>query len=126
MIAGTLFGRNDHAVAVKWWIKSEGEDLEERTYEEWQPTAKDIETYGVVTGKGELLYFLVNSTELRMVDFQMEQLSLPLQPVAPPRAVTRRASAVAQQPTTEGRKLRLPAAVENQGLALCCLLLICQ
>jgi hypothetical protein len=120
-IAGVLFGRNDNAIAVKWWVKSEGEDLEERTYEEWAPTAKDIETYGVLNEKSELLYFLVNSTELRMVDFKMDEISPPLRPVVPKRAATRRARAQAQEeePTTEGRKFRIPAHVENQGLALC-------
>ena len=50
-IAGTEFTAGYSPIAVKWWIKS-SDDAEERTYEEWQPTARDIEMYGIETEDG--------------------------------------------------------------------------
>ena len=77
-IGGTEFGRGDYAVAVKWWIAS-ADDPEERTYEEWDPSAEDIAACGITVG-GET-FFIVNSTELRDVGFQMDALDPPPTPV---------------------------------------------
>jgi hypothetical protein len=62
----TEYTRGDYAVAVKWWVKT-SDDPEERTYEEWVPSAEDIEAYGME--QDDEVFFLVNSTELRMVGF---------------------------------------------------------
>ena len=63
-IGGTQFDRGDYALAVKWWIKT-GDDPEERTYEEWQPSAEDREACGIA--QGDDVFFVVNSTELREI-----------------------------------------------------------
>ena len=65
------------------------------------------------------VFFLVNSTELRMVGFQMESVTPPRCPTAHVAHRTRRARSAPERPETEGRRFRLPADVENQGLALC-------
>ena len=111
-IAGTQFTRGDHAVAVKWWIKTL-DDPEERTYEEWEPTAEDIKAYGIEAADGP--YFICNSTELRHVCFQMDTVieigvASGVTPVA---KRTRRASAQPERPSTGGRRFRLPADVEK-------------
>ena len=93
-----------------------GDDPEDLTYEEWEPKKEDIDAFGIETADGA--YFLVNSTELRHVGFQMDAAD-PL-PAAPKRrAATRRASAEAERASTTGHRFRLPADVENQILALC-------
>lgn len=113
-IAGTLFGRGDCAIAVQWWVKTL-DDVEERTYEEWQPTTQDIQAHGIETANGA--YFLVNSTELRHANFQMDVVNpLPFSPVS---RRTRGASAIPERASTRGRRFRLPADVENFILALC-------
>ena len=114
-IKGTEFGRNDWVIAVNWWAKAAG-DPEERTYEEWQPEPADLELYGTKTADGA--YFLLNSTELRHVNFPMDAAA-PLPPAPAPRKSARRASAQAERPSTAGRRFILPADVENQILALC-------
>ena len=114
-IAGTEFDRNDWVLAVKWWIKT-ADDPEERTYEEWEPTRADIAAHGIETADG--VYFLLNSTELRHIGFPMDAVDpLPSAPV-PTSARTRRSSAEAERPSTDGRRFRLPTDVENQILAL--------
>jgi hypothetical protein len=114
-IKGTEFDRNDWVLAVKWWTKT-ADDPEERTYEEWEPTAADIAAHGIETADG--VYFLLNSTELRLVSFPMDAVDpLPAAPV-PVSARTRRSRAEAERPSTDGRRFRLPADVENQILAL--------
>ena len=115
-INGTQYTRDDYAVAVKWWIKT-GDDPEERTYKEWEPTREQIEACGVEQD-GDV-FFLVNSTELRMVGFQMDAVTPPPRPAAHVAHFTRRARSAPERPDTEGRQFRLPADVENQGLALC-------
>ena len=115
-IAGAEFNRGDYAIAVKWWIKTT-DDPEELTYEEWQPTAAEIEAFGIETSDG--VYFIVNSTELRHVGFQMDAVSPPPSAPVPVASRTRRASAVAERPSTAGRRFRLPPDVENQILAHC-------
>lgn len=113
-IAGTVFGRGDYAIAVKWWVKTT-DDPEERTYEEWQPSTEDQESYGIETASG--FYFLVNSTELRHVNFQMDAVEpLRFNPIS---KRTRCALAAPERPDTCGRRYRLPSDVENQILALC-------
>ena len=114
-IKGTEFGRNDWVIAVNWWAKAAG-DPEERTYEEWEPEPADLEMYGTKTAVGT--YFLINSTELRHVNFPMDAAA-PLPPAPAPRKSARRASAQAERPSTAGRRFILPADVENQILALC-------
>jgi hypothetical protein len=64
----------------------------------------------------EEVYFVVNSTELRLHNFQMDALAP--RPVAPRRA-TRHTRLEPERPDTSGRRFRLPASVENQILALC-------
>ena len=116
-IKGTEFDRNDWVLAVKWWVKT-ADDPEERTYEveEWEPTPVDIAAHGIETADG--VYFLLNSTELRLITFPMDAVDpLPAAPV-PVVGRTRRSSADAERPSTEGRHFRLPADVENQILAL--------
>jgi|EP00966_Prymnesium_polylepis_P320957 hypothetical protein len=111
------FTDGDYPIAVKWWVKS-SDDPEDRTYEEWQPTARDIEMYGVQTTDGGV-YFLANSTELRHIHFQMDAVTpLPLG-ATPVARRTRSASAEPERPSTAGRRFVLPADVENQILALC-------
>ena len=86
------------------------------TYEEWEPTPADIAAHGIETADG--VYFLLNSTELRLIGFPMDAVHpLPVAPV-PLSARTRRARAEAEHPSTVGRRFRLPADVENQILAL--------
>jgi hypothetical protein len=109
-IKGTQFERNDWVLAVKWWTKT-GDDPEERTYEEWEPTQEDIAACGIETADG--VYFLLNSTELRHINFPMDAVDpLPTAPV-PVAARTRRSSAEAERPSTTGRRFRLPADVEG-------------
>lgn len=115
-IAGTQFTRNDYALAVKWWCTA-GDDPEERTYEAWVPTAADIEAYGME--QGDDVFFLVNSTELRMVGFQMDPIDPPPTPSAHVSHRTRSAMSAPERASTDGRRFRLPADVENQGLAMC-------
>ena len=69
--------------------------------------------------QGDDVFFLVNSTELRMVGFQMDPVDPPPTPSAHVSHRTRRASSAPERASTEGRRFRLPADVENQGLALC-------
>ena len=122
MIGGTCFTRGDIAVGVKWWVKSDG-DLEERTYEEWEPTPKDIAAYGVPVLNSEInrteYIFVVNATELRKFNFQMDALD----PLPAPRSRLRRACnsahATPARAETAGRRFRLPAEIENEILALC-------
>ena len=60
---------------------------------------------------------IINSTELRHVGFQMDAVDpLPTAPVAPAKA-TRRARAVAERPSTEGRRFR-PIAEVKRALGL--------
>ena len=114
-IKGTEFDRNDWVLAVKWWMKT-ADDPEECTYEEWEPTPADIAAHGIETADD--VYFLLNSTELRLLAFPMDAVDpLPAAPV-PISARTRRSSAEAERPSTAGRRFRLPADVENQILAL--------
>ena len=116
-IAGTEFTRNDYAIAVTWWVKT-ATDPEERTNEEWKPTAEDKEKFGIETANGH--YFIFNATELRLVGFSMDvvhdDLPLPAQVVS---SRTRRARSVAQAVSTTGRHFRLPVDIENHILALC-------
>ena len=114
-IGGTQFDRGDYALAVKWWVKT-GDDPEERTYEEWQPSAEDREACGIA--QGDDVFFVVNSTELRDVGFQMDAVDPPPAPVQVVRR-TRSASAVPAHTATTGRRFRVPADVENRHLALC-------
>jgi hypothetical protein len=101
---------------VKWWIKTT-DDPEDRTYEEWQPMPEDIEVYGIETANGGA-YFLINSTELRHVGFQMDAIT-PLGAGVPVVQRARRARGQAEHPSTAGRRFQVPADVENQILALC-------
>ena len=90
---------------------------EERTYEEWAPSPAVIAAHGIEVGDD--VYFLLNSTELRLTGFPMDAVDpLPAAPV-PVSGRTRRSQAEAQRPSTAGRRFRLPADVENQILALC-------
>ena len=117
-IAGTQFTRGDHAIAVRWWDPT-SDDPEQRTYEEWEPTAEDIEKYGIETADGP--YFICNSIELRHVGFQMDTV-IEIGEESGATHVsrrTRRASAQPERPSRAGRRFRLPADVENQILALC-------
>ena len=134
IIGGTTFTRGDVAVAVKWWTKSDavGErdangvadaDAEERTYEEWEPTPADIAAYGIMVLNGETnqeeVIFVLNATELRKINFQMDALH----PVPAPRTHFRRscnsAHATPDRPDAVGRRFRMPAQIENEILALC-------
>ena len=86
-------------------------------YEEWEPTEEDIAAHGIETADG--VYFLLNSTELRHINFPMDAVDpLPTAPV-PIASRTRRSSAQAERPSTAGRRFCLPADIENQILALC-------
>ena len=116
-IGGVEFGRGDFAVAVQWWVKTTT-DPEERTFEEWQPSTQDKETYGIETANNGH-YFIFNSTELRLVNFSMERLTDEL---APPVIRTRSTRRVRSQPapeSTAGKTFRLPVDTENQILATC-------
>ena len=115
-LAGVQFDRGDYAVAVKWW-KLTADDPEERTYEEWEPTQAEIAAFGIETPNGP--YFLVNSTELRHIGFQMDSVAPPPASPVPVAMATRRARAVAQHMVTLGCRFRLPPDVGNQILALC-------
>ena len=117
-IKGTVFDRGDWVVGVKWWVKT-ADDPEEREYEEWQPTPADIAAHGIETAD-DGVYFLVNSTELRHINFPMDAVDpLPAPPVPVASRWTRRSQAEAERPSTAGRRFRVPASVENQILALC-------
>lgn len=117
-IGKTEFTRGDWAVAIKWWIKSTGVDSEELTYEEWVPSDEAIDACGVRVGNDA--FFVVNSTEIRHIDFQMEPCDPPAAPVVVPlRRGRSAASATPVQPSVEGRRFCLPSDVENQILALC-------
>ena len=65
--------------ALKWWVTTD-DDPEMHTYEEWVLTAEDIEAYGME--QDDEVFVLVNSTELRMVGFQMDPVEPPLAPTA--------------------------------------------
>ena len=114
-IGGTEFTRGDYAIAVKWWAKTTT-DPEERTFEEWKPSAQDREQHGIETNNGH--FFILNSTELRLVDFPMDAVDQ-LQAPQGLRVTTRRARSMPERPSTAGRNFRLPADVENQILAMC-------
>lgn len=88
-----------------------------RVYEEDTPTAEDIEALGME--QGDDVFFLVNSTELRMVGFQMDPVDHLPTPSAHISHRTRRASSAPERASSKGRRFRLPADVENQGLAMC-------
>ena len=121
-IAETAFTRGDSAIAVEWWVKTVGDDMEERTYERWQPSAQEKARYGIETRDGRT-FFIVNSTELRMIDhgqtsFNMEVLST----TGPGSRLIRvrnqqQAAAIAQRTTIQ--TVRLPADTENNILARC-------
>ena len=83
----------------------------------WIPGDTGFNACGIETADG--VYFLVNSTELRHINFPMDAVD-PL-PTPPVKAVanTRRSKAQAERPSTVGRRFCLPASVENQILALC-------
>ena len=102
-IGRTEFTRGDYALAVKWWLK-DSNDPEERTIEEWQPSAADKEACGIE--QGDDVFFVVNSTELRDVGFQMDALDPPPVPVAVARR-TRSASAEPVRAATSGRRFRV-------------------
>ena len=62
---------------------------DDRTYEEWEPDPADIEKHGMQTPNG--VCFLLNATELRHVDFQMDAVEpLPVAPTGSTGARTRR------------------------------------
>ena len=115
-LSGTEYTRGDYALAIKWWKKSLG-DPEERTYEAEVPSAEDIEACGME--QDDDVFFLANSTELRMVGFQMDSVDPPVRPTAHVSHRTRGASSAPERASTEGRQFRIPADVENQGLAKC-------
>ena len=101
---------------AQWW-RLTADDPEDRTYEEWQPSAEDIEACGFETSSGT--YFIINSIELRLAGFAMDPV-VPLAPLVTPAVTrTRRASGSLEHPSTAGRRFRLPSDVENQILALC-------
>ena len=50
-INGTEFTRGDYAIAVNWW-RLTADDVEDRTYGEWEPSQEDIEAYGIETSDG--------------------------------------------------------------------------
>ena len=103
-------------VCGQWW-RLTGDDPEDRTYEEWTPSAEDIAAHGIETSDG--VYFIVNSTELRIAGFAMDPV-IPLAAAATPVARrTRGSSGAPERPSTAGRRFCLPADVENQILALC-------
>ena len=120
-IAGSEFGRGDCAVGVKWWVKT-ATDPEDRTYEEWVPSSEDKEKYGIEfeTANNEHgHYFIFNSTELRLVNFQMKATEvLRVGPEFVSRR-TRTARSIAAAQNTAGRTFRLEADVsENEILSL--------
>ena len=115
-ICRTEFTRGDYALAVKWWAKTT-DDPEDRTIEEWQPSAEDVAACGIEVGDD--VFFIVNSTELRDVGFQMDAVDPPPTPVAVPRRRGRSASAQPERSSSAGRRFRVPADVENRHLALC-------
>ena len=82
-----------------------------------EPTPEEIEADGIEQDND--VFFLVNSTEVRMVGFAMDPVDLPPRPAAHKRHRTRGASSAPERAETEGRRFRLPADVENQGLAKC-------
>jgi hypothetical protein len=102
-------------VCWQWW-RLTSDDPEDRTYEEEKPTAEDIAAHGIETSEG--VYFIVNSTELRLAGFAMDPV-IPLAAATPVAQRTRGSSAAPERPSTAGRRFVLPADIENQILALC-------
>ena len=86
-------------------------------HEEWQPSAEDKEACGIA--QGDDVFFVVNSTELRDVGFQMDAVDPPAAPVQVALRRGRSASAAPARATTAGRRFRVPVDVENRHLALC-------
>ena len=121
-ISETVFTRGDYALAVEWWIKTVGDDLEERTYERWQPSAQLKARYGIETSDGRV-FFLVNSTELHMLDYGQTKFKMEVLATSGPDSRlsrvrnTQQAQAAAQRTTI--LRVRLPADTENNILARC-------
>lgn len=121
IIAGTRFDRSDIVVAVQWWAKAVGVDLEERTYERWEASSDDKSKYGLQTNDGRT-FFVINATELRMIDegqtkFCMERVERAnsIRPVN----VTTRCASRALTARNPPLLVRLPVDTENNILARC-------
>ena len=112
VIDGTTFGRGDSILTVEWW-DLDPSDPEHRTYKKWTPPA------------GGPTQFVLNSTELRDINFTMT----PVNPVAPPLEDVRRSgrtgvvAARAQRERVEAQRedaaYNMPAEVENEILRRC-------
>lgn len=119
VMAGVRFDRGDVAIAVEWWAKAVGADVEERTFEMWQPSAEDKSKYSIQLADGRTI-FIVNATELRMVDdgqtkFCMERVEHEINPVR----VTTRIAARGMSRRQPAERVRIPADTENNILSRC-------
>ena len=121
-IAETAFTRGDFAVAVEWWVKTVGDDMEERTYEPWAPSASEKARFGLESRDGRTFYIL-NSTELRMIDYGQTRFSMEvLERSGPDSRLARvrnqqHAGALAERTTIQ--RVRVPADTENNILVRC-------
>ena len=84
----THFTRGDYVIAVRWYHRYEGDS----TGRTWVKDPYAPETYDVL-----------NSTELRKIGFQLEEVRLPppVQPTAPRRSTRIQALHAAQPPPAE-------------------------
>ena len=100
----TRFDKGDLGIAVKWFSRLEEDDIEHRTFE----LDYDVEQ------------FVINSTELRWSNIQLE----PIDPVATPvRVQTRRSprhhGVQRQEPALRPGKYTLPVDTEQSILTEC-------
>ena len=117
IVDGTHFTRGDYMLAVEWW-DLDPSDPDSRTYKRWTPPA------------GSPQQFVLNSTELRGIDFTMDAVG---PAVSPPLVEVRRrsgrassvAASRAQRERVEAAQgvgdqaFRMPAEVENEMLRRC-------
>ena len=112
-VDGTQFTRGDYMLAVEWW-DLDPSDPEGRTYKRWKPPA------------GSSKQFVLNSTELRDINFTMNAEK----PAAsPPLQQVRRSGRAHVTTATHDERMRqeaaedsafcMPAEIENEILRRC-------
>ena len=112
-VDGTQFTRGDYMLAVEWW-DLDPSDPEGRTYKRWKPPA------------GSPKQFVLNSTELRDINFTMKAET----PAAsPPLQQVRRSGRAHVTTATRDERMRqeaaedsafcMPAEIENEILRRC-------
>ena len=94
-------------------------------YERWEPTAQEKAQFGLETVDGRV-FFLLNSTELRLIDYGQTKFAMDEVPDAgfhpvriSPRVGRTQATADALRAQIIVKQVRLPSDTENNILARC-------